>query len=42
MEHYSVIEKEQNITICSNMDGPRDDHTKSDKDKYMIKLKCRV
>ena len=45
MEYYSVIEKEQNITICSNMDGPRDDHTKwskSDKDKYMIKLKCRV
>ena len=29
--------KEQNNDICSNMDGPRDYHTKgskSDKDKY--------
>ena len=34
--------KEWNNTICSNMDGPRDDHTKwseTEKDKYhMISL----
>ena len=24
------------MPICSNMDGPRDSHTKSDKDKYNI------
>ena len=44
MEYYSV-KKEWNIVIRSNVDGPRDYHTKwskSDKDKYMIKLKCRV
>ena len=44
MEYYSV-KKEWNIAICSNVDGPRDYHTKwskSDKDKYMIKLKCKV
>ena len=28
MEYYSVIKKEQNNAICSNMDGPRDYHTK--------------
>ena len=28
MEHHSVIKKEENIAICSNMDGPRDYHTK--------------
>ena len=31
--------KEQNKAICSNMDGPKDYHTKwskSDKDKYHI------
>ena len=27
MEYYSTI-KEQNNAICSNMDGPRDYHTK--------------
>ena len=26
MEYYSVIKKEQNNGICSNMDGPRDYH----------------
>ena len=44
MEYYSV-KKEWNIAVRSNVDGPRDYHTKwskSDKDKYMIKLKCRV
>ena len=39
-------EKEQNIAICSNMDGPRYCHTdwgKSDKDKYhMISLICGI
>ena len=28
MECYSAIKKEQNNAICSNMDGPRDYHTK--------------
>ena len=28
MEYYSAIKKEQNNAICSNMDGPRDGHTK--------------
>ena len=45
MEYYSAIKKEWNNAICSNMDGPGDDHTKwskSDrKDKYhMISLIC--
>ena len=38
--------KEWNNAICSNMVGPRDDHTKwskSDKDKYyMISLICGI
>ena len=28
MEYYSAIKKERNNAICSNMDGPRDHHTK--------------
>ena len=28
MEYYSAIKKEWNNAICSNMDGPRDYHTK--------------
>ena len=28
MEYYSVIKKEQNNAICSNMDATRDYHTK--------------
>ena len=28
--------KEWNQAICSNMDGPRDDHTKSEKDKCYV------
>ena len=28
MEYYSAIKKEQNNAICSNMDGPRDYHSK--------------
>ena len=27
MEYYSAIRKNEIIAICSNMDGPRDDHT---------------
>ena len=27
-EYYSAIKKEWNNAICSNMDGPRDHHTK--------------
>ena len=34
--------KEQNNTICSNTDGPRDDHTTLDKDKYHISLICGI
>ena len=28
MEYYSVVKNERNNTIRSNMDGPRDYHTK--------------
>ena len=28
MEYYSVIKKEQNNDICSNIGGTRDAHTK--------------
>ena len=28
MEYYSAIKKEQNNAICSDMDEPRDYHTK--------------
>ena len=28
MEYYSAIKKESNNAICSNMDRPRDHHTK--------------
>ena len=33
MEYYLATE-EWNSAICSNVDGPRVYHTKSDKDKY--------
>ena len=41
MEYYSTIKKEWNIdnTICSNMDGPRDDYTKwcaSDRERQVL------
>ena len=43
MEYYSAI-KEGNNAICSNVDGPGNDHTKwskSEKDKYhMILFIC--
>ena len=38
MEYYSAIKKPQNNAICSNMDGPRDDHTewsKSDRERQL-------
>ena len=41
MEYYSTIKKEWNNAICSNMDGPRDYHTKwskSDRERHMISL----
>ena len=28
IEYYSAIKKEQNSSICSNMPGPKDYHTK--------------
>ena len=31
MEYFSVIKREWNNAICSNMDGPRDYHTKCSK-----------
>ena len=40
MEYYSAIKKEWNNAICSNMDGPRDYHTKwrkSEKDQYHMR-----
>ena len=52
MEYYSVIKKEWNTAICSNMDGPRGYHTKwskSDRERqishditYMWNLKTRI
>ena len=46
MEYYSATQK-WNYAICSNMDGPRDYHTKEvnqkEKDKYhMISLICGI
>ena len=35
LEYYAAI-KEQNNDICSNMDGPRDYHTKWSKSKINI------
>ena len=38
MEYYLAIKKEQNNSICSNMDGPRDCHTewsKSDRERQI-------
>ena len=40
-EYYSAIKKEQNNAICSNMDGPRDDHTewsKPDRERQIYHL----
>ena len=39
MEYYSAIKKEWNGAICSNMDGPRDYHTKwskSDRERQIL------
>ena len=35
-EYYSAIKKEWNNAICSNMNGPRDYHTKWNKPKTNI------
>ena len=43
MEYYSAKNEWKNA-ICSNMDGPRDYHTKwskSDKDKHLSNLKIK-
>ena len=48
MEYYSPIKKEWNHAICSNMDGPRDFHTKwskSDRERqisYDITHMCNL
>ena len=36
------LKKEWNSVICSNMDGPKNYHIMSDKDKYMISLTCGI
>ena len=36
MEYYSAIKKEWNNAICSNMDGPRDGHSKWSKSERQI------
>ena len=44
--YYSVIKNNEKMSFVSNMDGPRDYHTKrsqSEKEKYhMISLKCGI
>ena len=44
MEYYSVIKKECNNAVCSNMDGSGDGHTKCSKsDRYeIISLTCGI
>ena len=45
MEYYSVLKKEWNNAICSDMDSPRDYYTKwskSDKDKHIMSLICGI
>ena len=37
MEYYSAM-KEWNIAICSNIDGPRDNHTKWSKSEREIQI----
>ena len=34
-EYYSAIKKEQNKAICSNMDGTRDSHTESERERQI-------
>ena len=41
MDYYSAIKKEWNNAICSNMDGPRDYHTKwskSDRERQICDI----
>ena len=38
MEYYLVIKKIRNNAICSNIDGPRDYHTKWNKSKTEIQI----
>ena len=41
MKYYSTLNKEQNNATCSNMDGPRDYHTKwskSDRERQIYHL----
>ena len=35
MEFYSVIKKERKNAICSGIDAPRYDHTKSEREKQI-------
>ena len=46
MEYYLALKKNENLAICSNMDGSREynaKQNKSEKDKYhMIAFICRI
>ena len=40
MEHYSAVKKKKKNTLCSNMDGPRHDHTQQSKSKRERQIPC--
>ena len=42
MEYYSGIKKEWNNAIRSNMDGPRDNHTKWSKSDRERQISCDI
>ena len=33
---------EKRMKYCTNMDGPRDYHTKSEKERYMLSFTCGI
>ena len=42
MKYYSAIKKEWNVAICSNMDRPRDCHTKWSKSDRERQISCDI
>ena len=42
MEYYAAIKKNEINTMCSYMNGPRDNHTQKEKNKYHISLICGI
>ena len=42
MEYYSAIKTNEKNAIGSNMDGPRDDHTKWNKSEREIQMPCDI